>query len=82
MQISHTIGQSLFQSGIIYFLQEWYQVFLGAMQEPSKKQVSPLCKDLIPNPESGVTSGDQPLRNHVGGAESEDVNGSEAGLSA
>lgn len=40
MQVANAIGQSLFQSGIIYFLQEWSEVFLSAMQEPTERQPS------------------------------------------
>lgn len=38
VQVAHAVGQSLFQSGVIYFLQEWSKVFLSAMQEPVKRQ--------------------------------------------
>lgn len=39
MQVSNTVGQSLFQSGIIYLVQEWNQVFLSAMQEPTEGEM-------------------------------------------
>lgn len=38
MQVADAIGQSLFQSRIIDFLQEWSEVFLSAMQEPIERQ--------------------------------------------
>lgn len=39
MQVSNAVGQSLFQSWIIYLVQEWSQVFLSAMQEPTEREM-------------------------------------------
>lgn len=37
MQVANAVGQSLFQSGILYFVQKWSKVFLSAMQKPTGK---------------------------------------------
>lgn len=43
VQVAHAVGQSLFQSRVIYFIQEWSEVFLSAMQEPTERQIFNLC---------------------------------------
>lgn len=38
VQVADAVGQSLFESWVIYFVQEWSKVFLSAMQEPTERQ--------------------------------------------
>lgn len=46
MQVAHAIGQSLLQGGIFDFVQEWSEVFLSAVQEPTERPTFILWTDL------------------------------------
>lgn len=86
MQVSHAVGQSLFQSCVVYFIEERSEILLCAVQEPTERQrqtftpVASSSASLVSSCHCGRC--DSPLRNHIGGAESEDVDGCEAGLPA